>query len=93
MTLTAKQKDWDATKSTQREERRRPMSFDLRLSQDIRRTGSFYHDPRRARGVRTPVMPSGRRRGQCADCPHGWKHHSLAGRCRRGCPCTNGANR
>ena len=31
--------------------------------------------------------------GRCRDCPHGWKHHSEAGRCRRGCACTNGAQR
>jgi hypothetical protein len=31
--------------------------------------------------------------GRCQDCPHGWKHHSEAGRCRRGCACTNGADR
>lgn len=31
--------------------------------------------------------------GQCPDCRHGWKHHTASGRCRRGCPCKNGANR
>lgn len=44
----------------------------------------------------TPIGPRGMRpksvTGRCA-CGHGWKHHSEAGRCRRGCPCKNGANR
>ena len=95
MTLTDKQKAWDAHKAAQREERRRPMlpNVAVGLAADVERTGSFYHDPRRARGVRTPVMPSGRRRGQCTDCPHSWKHHSEAGNCRRGCRCANGAQR
>lgn len=93
MTLTEKQTAWDAAKKAQREERRRPMTIDLRLARNVHRTGSFYHDPRRARGVRTPVRPSGRPRGQCSACPHGWKHHTATGHCRPGCPCTNGAER
>jgi hypothetical protein len=92
MTLTAKQKTWDAYKAAQREDRRRPMDPTVRFG-ETRRTGSFYHDPRLARGVRTPVMPSGRVRGQCPGCPHGWKHHTKAGRCRRGCECGMGAKR
>jgi hypothetical protein len=93
--LTEKQKAWDATKATDRENRRRPMTPSVLcdLADNALRAGSFYHDPRRARGVRTPVMPSGRFRGQCANCPHGWKHHSKAGNCRRDCMCGNGAKR
>lgn len=44
-----------------------------------------------------PIGPRARRpravTGRCRNCPHGWKHHSEAGRCRRGCPCANGADR
>lgn len=85
MTLTAKQKTWDAYKAAQREERRRPMlpNAMVGLVADLVRTGSFYHDPVRGRGVRTPVMPSSRTR----------KHRNKVGRCRRGCECTNGAQR
>ena len=95
MTLTDKQKAWDATKAAQREERRRPMlpNVVVGLAANVIRTGSFYRDIRVARGVRTPVMPTGRPRGTCPDCPHTWKHHNEAGNCRPGCECTNGAAR
>lgn len=94
MTLTTKQKAWDAQKAADREDRRRPMmpSVLVGLSGDVLRTGSFYHDPRKPRGVRTPVMPASRPRGRC-ECGHGWKHHSEAGNCRRGCSCRAGAQR
>jgi hypothetical protein len=82
----------DEDKATQREGRRRPMDPTVKFG-DTKRTGSFYHDARLARGVRTPVMPSGRARGQCVGCPHGWKHHTKAGRCRPGCECGMGAKR
>lgn len=94
MTATAKQKAWDATKAGDREARRRPMlpNVMVGLAADTPRTGSFYHDPRQARGVRTPVMPASRPRGRCG-CGHGWKHHSAAGNCRRSCECRKGVDR
>lgn len=94
MTLTAKQTAWNTAKAAQRAERRRPMTPNVLcgLAADTPRTGSFYHDPRRARGVRTPVMPRSRHRRRC-ECGHGWKHHTATGRCRRNCLCTNGADR
>lgn len=91
MALTDKQKAWDAYKAAWREERRRPMDPTVRFGDTVR-TGSFYRDVRQSRGVRTPVMSSGRPRCRCS-CSHGWKHHTKAGRCRRGCMCTNGARR
>ena len=92
MNLTEKQKTWDAAKAAQREERRRPMNLAINFG-TVKRTGSFYRDAGQGRGVRTPVMSSGRLRGQCADCPHAWKHHTEAGNCRPGCSCANGGNR
>lgn len=95
MSLTEKQKTWDATKAAQREECRRPMlpNAVVGLATSAVRTGSFYRDAGHGRGVRTPVMPTGRPRGACPDCTHTWKHHSEAGNCRPGCECTNGAAR
>lgn len=43
-----------------------------------------------SRGIR--LRPTRRRLVKC-DCPHTAKHHSKRGRCRKGCPCTAGANR
>lgn len=44
----------------------------------------------------TPIGPQGTRPREvtraCA-CGHGWKHHTEAGRCRKQCPCKNGARR
>ncbi|UXA19506.1 hypothetical protein [Mycobacterium sp. SMC-4] len=93
--LTAKQKSWDETKAAQRQERRRPMlpNVLVGLAADTPRTGSFYRDPRKGRGVRTPVMPRSRPRGQCTECPHGWKHHSKSGNCRLRCACSQGSHR
>ena len=95
MKLTEKQKNWDAEKAAHREERRRPMTANVLvcLADHVIRTGSFYHDPRRARGVRTSVLPTSRPRRECTACPHGWKHHTLSGGCRPGCDCKNGSER
>jgi hypothetical protein len=30
---------------------------------------------------------------RCPDCPHAWKKHKLAGRCRKDCACMNGMHR
>lgn len=91
MTLTAKQKAWDATKATERVERKRPsMAVSTAL---ITYTGSYNRDVSRGRGVRTPLMPSLRPRRHCALCPHNWKGHKLRGRCKNGCACEAGKER
>lgn len=89
--LTDKQIAWDASNAEQQDARRRPSTPNPLIF--AVQTGSWYHRLLGSRGVRTPMMPSGRSRGRCPGCSHGWKHHTKAGNCRPSCACTNGANR
>jgi hypothetical protein len=56
---------------------------EVRAARKVKPLGILHRWPLRTRAISGP----------CTTCPHGWKHHTRAGRCRRSCSCGNGAKR